>query len=74
MPTLQAQNGNWYQIIVVLMMATGEMFVQLPLHSERPTPTGSGMKGSGTTLAAWLKVNFLGRAVKHSNHVAFQEY
>lgn len=39
--------NNWYQIIVVLMLATGAFFVQLPLRSERPVPSGSGMKAAG---------------------------
>ncbi len=43
----QTQNNNWYQLIVVIMLAAGAAIVQIPLHGERPTPSGSGFHDSG---------------------------
>lgn len=41
------QNQNWYQIIIVLLLATGAYFVELPLRSDRPPPSGSGFSHAG---------------------------
>lgn len=43
----QTQNNNWYQLIIVIMLAAGASFVQLPLHGERPPPSDSGFHDSG---------------------------
>ncbi len=43
----QPQNNNWYQLIIVIMLAAGASVVQLPLHGERPPPSGSGFHDSG---------------------------
>lgn len=40
-------NTGWSQVIVVLLLAVGAVWVQFPIEPDRPAPSGQGMTQSG---------------------------